>query len=193
MSIMSGSASERAAGTRLGRAVRAVRKEQAMTLAQVAEATGLSQPFLSQLELGRTRPSMRSLFRIATALGTTQPALLGLAAGDRSDEPVRSGEGALVRLGLGGVASGGARLLLHDPGADVTEFVGVPGEFGEFFCHDRPELLYVVRGTIELELRERGTSRFVTLAERDSIAYGGRVEHRFRRVGTGQCVVLGVH
>ena len=44
-------------------------------------AAGLSQPFLSQLELGRTRPSMRSLFRIATALGTTQQALLGKAAG----------------------------------------------------------------------------------------------------------------
>src|SRR6476469_3242748 len=88
---------ERVADARLGRAIRALRHEREMTLAQVAAAAGLSQPFLSQLELGRTRPSMRSLFRIATALGTTQQALLGRA------EPA-----ATVPLAGGG----GGRLLL---------------------------------------------------------------------------------
>src|SRR3954454_18120215 len=63
----------------LGRAIRALRRERGLTLVQLAAATGLSQPFLSQLELGRSRPSMRSLFRIAAALDTTQQALLGLA------------------------------------------------------------------------------------------------------------------
>ncbi len=43
----------------LGRAIRALRRERGMTLVQVAAAAGLSQPFLSQLELGRSRPSMR--------------------------------------------------------------------------------------------------------------------------------------
>lgn len=114
-----------------------LRRERGLTLVQVAAASGLSQPFLSQLELGRTRPSMRSLFRIAGALGTTQQALLALA-----DAP-----GGTVPYDVGG--GGGARLLLHSPGADDTEFVGVTGEFAEFFCHDRHELLYVVRGALE--------------------------------------------
>jgi transcriptional regulator with XRE-family HTH domain len=80
---------QRDADERLGRAIRCVRHDRGMTLVQVAEASGLSQPFLSQLERGRTRPSMRSLFRIAAALGTTQQALLGMASDDPSDEPVR--------------------------------------------------------------------------------------------------------
>jgi mannose-6-phosphate isomerase-like protein (cupin superfamily) len=102
---------------------------------------------------------------------------------------VRGGDAALV-----GLESGGARLLLHDPGgADVTEFVGAPREFGEFFRHERRELLYVARGTVELELREEGTSRLSTLRSRDSITYAGRVEHRFRQVGAETCVVLLVH
>jgi transcriptional regulator with XRE-family HTH domain len=160
-----------------------------MTLAQVAAQAGLSQPFLSQLELGRTRPSMRSLFRIATALGTTQQALLGRAAGPPPGEAVRAGDASLLD-----VEAGGARLLLHDPGgADVTEFVGMPQEFGEFFRHERQELLYVARGFVEVELREDGASRLSTLQARDSITYAGRVEHRFRQVGPEVCVVLLVH
>jgi transcriptional regulator with XRE-family HTH domain len=155
----------------------------------MAAAAGLSQPFLSQLELGRCRPSMRSLFRIATALGTTQQTLLGLAAGDSPDQPVRAAEVPLLD-----VESGGARLLLHDPdGADVTEFVGVPGEYGEFFAHGRTELLYVAHGRIEVELREDGASRFAELGPRDSLTYAGSTEHRFRRCGEAACVVLVVH
>jgi transcriptional regulator with XRE-family HTH domain len=183
------SAAQRQADARLGRAIRAARHERGMTLAQVAAQAGLSQPFLSQLELGRTRPSMRSLYRIATALGTTQQALLGRAASPAAAEPVRADDAALVE-----VEAGGARLLLHDPeGADVTEFVGSPQEFGEFFRHGRRELLYVARGTVELELREHGTSRFTTLNARDSITYPGRVDHRFRQVGPETCVVVLVH
>ena len=173
----------------LGRAIRALRRERGMTLVQVAAAAGLSQPFLSQLELGRSRPSMRSLYRIAGALGTTQQTLLGLAAGDPPEEPVRGTGAPLLD-----VESGGARLLLHDPGgADVTEFVGVPPEYGEFFTHGRKELLYVAQGRIEVELREDGASRFAELGPRDSLGYPGSVEHRFRRLGERDCVVLVVH
>jgi transcriptional regulator with XRE-family HTH domain len=188
-SVPTASGAERAADARLGRAIRTARHDRGMTLAQVAARAGLSQPFLSQLELGRTRPSMRSLFRIATALGTTQQALLGLAAGPPPAEAVRADEASLVE-----VEAGGARLLMHDPGgADVTEFVGPPQEFGEFFRHGRQELLYVAHGTVEVELREDGESRFSTLHARDSITYPGRVEHRFRQVGPDTCVVVLVH
>jgi transcriptional regulator with XRE-family HTH domain len=187
-------ATDRAVDAELGRAIRSLRQERGLTLLQVAATAGLSQPFLSQLELGRSRPSMRSLFRIAAALGTTQQTLLGLAAGDPVAEPVRGAAVALVDAGGGADAAGGARLLLHDPGgADVTEFVGVPREFGGFFAHGRRELLYVARGRVEVELREDGTSRFATLGARDTLTYDGAVEHRFRQVGEETSVVLVVH
>ena len=163
---------------RLGRAIRGLRRDRGLTLVQVAEASGLSQPFLSQLELGRTRPSMRSLFRIAEALGTTQQALLALAEGS---------------VPYDAAGDGGARLLLHAPGADVTEFAGVSGAFSEFFRHDRHELLYVVRGTLELELREHGVSTVSVLRARESAGYAGSVDHRFRQVGPEECVVLVIH
>ncbi len=183
MTIVTGGShqAQRSADTRLGVAMRTLRRERGLTLVQLAAATGLSQPFLSQLELGRSRPSMRSLFRIATALGTTQQALLGLA------EPA-----ATVPIARG--SSGGGRLLLHDPGgADVTEFSDVAAEFAEFYAHPRHELLYVVQGVVELELREDGQSVLSRLGPRASVGYQGALPHRFRRVGNGPCVVVMVH
>ncbi len=160
----------------LGRALRAQRHERGLTLVQVAAAAGLSQPFLSQLELGRTRPSMRSLFRIAGALGTTQQALLARAAG-----PVG-----------GSAVEGEARLLLHTPGADLTELSALPGGFEEFYRHDRRELLYVVRGTVEVELGEPA-ARSTVLVPRETMTVEGGVPHRFRRVGPERAVLLMVH
>ncbi len=177
-----GHRAQRLADTRLGGAIRALRRDRGLTLVQLAGATGLSQPFLSQLELGRSRPSMRSLFRIAAALGTTQQALLGLA------EPA-----AVVPVSGTGTGTGGGRLLLHDPGgADVTEFTDLADEFAEFYAHPRQELLYVAQGTIELELGEQEGTR-TRHGPRESVRYSGLVPHRFRRIGEEPCVIVMVH
>jgi len=48
-----GHQAQRLADTRLGSAIRALRRERGLTLVKLAAASGLSQPFLSQLELGR--------------------------------------------------------------------------------------------------------------------------------------------
>lgn len=160
-----------------------------MTLTQVAAAAQLSQPFLSQLELGRARPSMRSLHRIAVALGTTQQALLAAAAQpEAGSTPVRGAGAELVA-----VRDGGARLLLHDPGVDVTEFVGLPREFEEFFVHERPELLYLVRGAVEVEIREADRRTLATLHPRDTLSCPGGAGHRYRQVGDETCVLLVIH
>ncbi|HEY0812741.1 MAG TPA: XRE family transcriptional regulator [Pseudonocardia sp.] len=183
MTIVTGSGhgAQRSADMRLGTAIRVLRREQGLTLVQLAAATELSQPFLSQLELGRSRPSMRSLYRIAEALGTTQQALLGLA------EPAST-------VPLAGDGSAGGRLLLHDSGgADITEFADIPAEFSDFYAHARRELLYVAQGRIELEVRDGENDTFTTLGPRDSTGYSGQLPHRFRRVGAGPCVVVMVH
>src|SRR5579859_1415694 len=63
-------------GLRVGGAMRARRRLLGMTLVEVAASAGLSHPFLSQLERGLARPSMRSLAAIAATLGTTAQALM---------------------------------------------------------------------------------------------------------------------
>lgn len=189
---------QKAADVRLGQAIRSRRRALGRTLAQVAAASGLSQPFLSQLELGRTRPSMRSLFRIAEALGTTQQALLAEAGDDGAVLMVDSGSSVSGEVSgeVSGGAGPGARLLHHDP--DLTEFVGLPREFQEFFSHARREALYVVRGTIEVELGDTPAEPTLhagtrVLGERDTLAYPGETPHRYRQLGAAQAIVLVVH
>jgi transcriptional regulator with XRE-family HTH domain len=50
----------------LGARLRAIRKQQGDTLADVGAQTGLSVSFLSDIERGRTRPSLDTLEKLAT-------------------------------------------------------------------------------------------------------------------------------
>ena len=61
----------------VGATIRERRLAAGLTLVELAERSGLSQPFLSQVENGRAHPSMESLYRIASALGNRSIAFLG--------------------------------------------------------------------------------------------------------------------
>ena len=159
--------------------MRALRRAHGLTLIQVAERTGLSHSFLSQLERGHTRPSMVSLERIARALGTSQVELL--AAGDpeqrHPDDPrpqvLRATEGA-----RGPFAQGEARLLVRGARAfEPLEWVGANTDPGDYYDHDEDEFLYVITGDVLLDLAEEGTTR---LGPGDSAYYRGGTPHRWR-------------
>ncbi|MEP7764766.1 XRE family transcriptional regulator [Sanguibacter sp. 25GB23B1] len=183
----------------LGAVIRARRHRLGKTLVDVATASGLSHSFLSQLERGRTRPSMRSLFVIAQSLETTQQALLAAATPTASTTTASTVPGIRLDRGEGSsipVQAGSARLLSHvEGGADVTEFLDIPAEFGDSFSHGRYELVYVVAGELEVELTAAGSDapEVHALGPRQSIGYPGSTAHRHRRVGTAGCVVLVIH
>lgn len=80
----------------LGRAIRRLRKERGMTLADVSAVAGLSVSLLSQIERARTDPSLDSLRDIAEALGTAPFKLL--AAQSHEFSLVRFGEGRRLSL-----------------------------------------------------------------------------------------------
>jgi transcriptional regulator with XRE-family HTH domain len=59
----------RNADVKVGARLRTLRRERALTIEQVAGATGLTKGFISQLERDTTTPSLSSLARICDALG----------------------------------------------------------------------------------------------------------------------------
>jgi len=59
---------EKSGGLLIASALRARRKRMGLTLQELAEKSGLSAPFLSQVERDRTTPSITSLLAIAQAL-----------------------------------------------------------------------------------------------------------------------------
>ena len=59
-----------------GKALRQRRTQRKMTLEQAALEADVSMRFLQDLEAGNKMPSVRTVFRLARALGTTPSALL---------------------------------------------------------------------------------------------------------------------
>ncbi len=62
----------------LGGRIRAVRRERGLSVVGLAGLSGVSRRMLTQIELGQANPSVATVDRIASALGTTFPALAGV-------------------------------------------------------------------------------------------------------------------
>lgn len=145
-----------------------------MTIVQLAESSGLSHPFISQLERGLARPSMSSLFRIAETLGTDQHVLLAesVAVSDGSPAVVRrSGDGAAV------ASNGSVQALV--PGSDhpfiPMEFVGDETTWDTYWRHAEDEFVYVVSGRLRIDL----DGSVSELEVGDSVYVPGGVAHRW--------------
>jgi transcriptional regulator with XRE-family HTH domain len=167
----------------LGEAIRVRRRLLGMTLVEVAAQAGLSHSFLSQLERGLARPSMRSLTAIASALNTSAQALLAAAttAADASMGQVsivpREASACAVDSPGGTVRSlvSGERAMLP------VEYLGAPREFAEYFAHPGEEFVYVVSGTIEADIE----GELHVLEAGESLYFAGGLRHRWRDVGEG--------
>jgi quercetin dioxygenase-like cupin family protein len=173
----------------LGSAIRERRLARGRTLVDVATDAELSQPFLSQVETGRARPSMASLYRIARALDTTPQALFG---GPRPAvvAPVVVRRAEVPEVPLGDPASDhGAtcRLLLTgDTPFHVVELCDLPGEHLGYWSHDGFEAVHVTQGVVELDV----AGELTVLRPGDVASYPARSPHRLRGLGRASTRVL---
>lgn len=163
----------------VGGRIRDMRRARSFTLVQLAEAAGLSHPFLSQLERGLASPSMASLERIARALGTSQVELLSVDEPRRGRDPgepisvVRDGTGT-----EGPYSEGTARMLVEGARAfHPMEYRGDNAEFHDHFVHDEDEWMYVLEGYVEIELGHRSPDNF---GPGDAVYLAGGISHRLR-------------
>lgn len=172
----------------LGATIRRLRKENGLTLVQLAKASDLSHPFLSQLERGLTRPSMRSLHRIALALGTTQQTLLATSVPTEPDHRrgairvVRASEGVPMPNGVGSARVLGTPHLRVHP----VEFRGLRTSYGDYYDHPGDEFLYILKGQVEVDLETPDGRELHHLAPGDSISYLGGTPHRWRALADGE-------
>ncbi|WP_328540994.1 helix-turn-helix domain-containing protein [Streptomyces sp. NBC_00344] len=170
---------------RVGAAVRRRRRTLGLTLAKVSARSGLSVPFLSQIENERARPSVRSLQRVADALETTAVELLAASDAARTVDVVR----AATAPGSPPQSEPQTRpLVAGHHQLRATEFTGEQ-ETGCEFKHRNDELMYVADGAAEVEAE----GRVYRLERGDSMFLSGGVRHRWRATGTDtRIVVVGV-
>jgi XRE family aerobic/anaerobic benzoate catabolism transcriptional regulator len=123
---------------RLGGHLRARRLERGFAVAELARAAGISRRYLTEVEAGRTNPTVGVLVALARALGTDAAGLLGAAEAEPRGERI-----ALVGLRGAGKSSVG-RLLARElecPFVEldqrVEELAGLP--LAELFDLRGPE------------------------------------------------------
>jgi transcriptional regulator with XRE-family HTH domain len=177
---MARSAPDVAAEVDVGERLRTLRRFRRCTLQTVAERSGLSESFLSQVERGRSNASIGSLKRIADALGVSMADLFE-PDGLPGPRVLRRDERPALQFGI----LGRKLLLTPRPLHHLEVFAGeleVGGSTGpEPYAHgDSEELFVVVSGTVRLEL---GGEEF-ELEPGDSIDYRSSIPHRV--VNTGQ-------
>ncbi|RSS78858.1 helix-turn-helix domain-containing protein [Streptomyces sp. WAC06614] len=171
----------------VGRVIRACRKQRGVAMAALAARSGLSQPFLSQLERGLATPSLSSIYRIAEALdvppGTflRPPARPGTVTHESDPQVIRVSEsaGQIARVLIPGGRS-------HQMEAYEHQFEPGQGERG-WFEHPGEDFLYVLSGEVVLEVEGEEP---LTLAAGQSAHHRGDVPHRCRLSGTGPARTL---
>ena len=157
---------------RLGPTLRQRRKAAGMTMQELADRCGLSQPFLSQIENSRAMPSLFALHRVAQALGTTTVGLLDPAYSEVT--VVRADEGEAF------VLAEGARTRFLTPGEghrlEANETVAAPGIVSDRIVHEGQELIRLLEGSLEVCLEGREP---VELQPGDTILYPSMTPHQW--------------
>jgi transcriptional regulator with XRE-family HTH domain len=174
----------------LGRRIRKLRIERRMTLKQVEEAAGLSATHISEIERGRTSPTIGALVRIARAL--EKDASFFIEAEERADAAFVARNDARPAGQPGGVTV--EALTPGVPGSRIfayrLTFPGSPGaELHVPSLEHAGDAVYLVRrGSVETDF---GGTR-ATLEPGDAAQASSLIDHRLRATAGGSAEVIAV-
>lgn len=159
----------------LGRA----RHATGMSLADLAQRTGISPSTLSRMEAGERRVTVDALDRIATALGSTAAAVLADAA--QEDRLLLPTPEVHLEGGLTGVV-----LRVEDDGRSLLR-ITVPARrsLTHTEVHPGTEWMHVLRGRVRLRLGDRQ----VDLLPGQTAQFATTTPHAFGGVG-GEAEIL---
>ena len=162
----------------LGRKIRDLRLRRGLTVQQLAEATGLSKGFVSQVENGRTSPSLATLQDLARSLETSVAYLV--VEEDQVPYVVRRQERPFMSVNGNGsrveVMSAQPRRNLELLQAELPPGVSMSDK-RQF--HDGEEVVLCVEGSVQLVCGEH----VVMLEAGDSCHFDGRVPHSVENRG----------
>ncbi|WP_146586680.1 helix-turn-helix domain-containing protein [Puniceibacterium confluentis] len=139
----------------IGREVRAFRKQQNMTVADLAKASGLSIGMLSKIENGNTSPSLTTLQTLAHVLSVPLTAFMRRFEETRGAVHTKSGKG--VEMEREGTRAGHQYNLLGHIGSNASGVVVEPylitlsetSDIFPTFQHDGIETIYMLEGKVD--------------------------------------------
>ena len=153
--------------TGIGARLRDARMQRGLSLRGVANALGVSASLVSQVETGKTQPSVSTLYAIANHLGVSLDELLGIVPTSARPAPTMFGHSGTPlpnvqraednpiiemehgvrweRLAVGEGGPADAILVTYEPGASSSIE-------GKLMRHSGIEYAYVVEGELTLQL-----------------------------------------
>ncbi|WP_417733665.1 helix-turn-helix domain-containing protein [Roseovarius sp.] len=139
----------------IGKEVRAFRKQQSMTVNELADATSLSIGMLSKIENGNTSPSLTTLLTLANALSVPLTSFFRGFEESRAAVLTKAGEG--VEIERKGTRAGHQYNLLGHIGSNASGVVVEPylitlseeSDVFPTFQHDGIETIYMLEGEID--------------------------------------------
>lgn len=186
MEPLSGAVKDGGEGS-LGARLRRLRLERGISLRALAQATGLTPSFLSQVERDLAEPSITSLRRIAEALSVPVFLLFVNSAGQ--SPVVRKHTRRMVHLPGSGLTY---QLLVPDLNRQMEAImttVQPGGQTSEVpISHEGEEWTMVLRGRMVIHLADET----YTLEEGDCIYYHASLPHLIRNGGEEELVVVSV-
>jgi transcriptional regulator with XRE-family HTH domain len=160
--------------TLLGRRINEMRKERGLTLKEVADRIHVTASFISQMERGKTNPSLSTLKGLSDLFGVTMAALFESNAYKVDHHPIlRKGEREIL------VTEMNSKFQLLSSGFDLNcEFVlneWAPGaSTGKSkYTHEGVECGYVLSGQLRVELGDL----IYLLSSGDSITFPSTMPH----------------
>jgi transcriptional regulator with XRE-family HTH domain len=179
-----------------GAALRAFRRKQGWTLAEVSQKTGLPVSTLSRIETDQISPTYDQLSKLSLGLNVDMAQLLSGDLGDT--KPVQTARRSVNRA-LDGQILDTPMQSLRYLSVDLTNKQFSPiiadikahslEEAGEFHRHDGEEFIFVVSGELELHSESYAPLR---LRPGDSVYFDSGVAHAYVAVGKERCKILSI-
>ena len=175
----------------IGRRIRELRKNKALTIKEVASGVGLSVGLISQIENERVTPAISTLMKISSFLGVDityffqaeeRRESFTVVRGKERFTSSRRGVGEKFDLGYTYEALAFKQAKKHMEPFIVT-FDLKEKENMAFFSHEGEEFIYVIEGRIEFCIEDKST----ILEENDSLYFDSSKLHGYRAMGSHPC------
>jgi transcriptional regulator with XRE-family HTH domain len=172
----------------IGKKIRALRKEQRMTLQQLGHSSGLTASYISQIERDQGSPSIASLKKIAAAFNVR---IVDFFVGGSEEEPIVMAPGERVPVSLKGWKAEIQQLVKSVSNKRMQPFYTViePGGGSKTpYSHVGEEFGIVLDGTLTLTVGEVTAS----VPQGHSFYYSSLIPHSWTNKGNAATVVVWV-
>ncbi|MFH1152317.1 MAG: XRE family transcriptional regulator [Pseudomonadota bacterium] len=174
-----------------GKLIRDLRLKRSLTLRDLAQISGCSISFLSQLERDMVSPSVANLKKIADALGITMASFFTGDDSDTDTKVVRRKErirfnSSASKVIYESLKPKGINSVL-EPLYQILEKGAYSGDQSNI--HLGEEFVIVMKGQVEINLH----GEILVLDEGDSAVYNSNIPHRWKNTFNGRTELLWVN